>query len=123
GVDFPQSIAALARFGGVRRRLEVRGSARGVTVIDDFAHHPTAISTTIEGLRDRMAAAARTGSAAGAARPARLLAVIEPRSNTMKLGAMKALLADSLAGADLGYCHAGGIDWDATEALAPLGLR
>jgi UDP-N-acetylmuramate: L-alanyl-gamma-D-glutamyl-meso-diaminopimelate ligase len=124
GVDFPQSIAALARFGGVRRRLEVRGRERGVTVIDDFAHHPTAIATTIAGLRDRMEAAARSASPAGnAGRPGRLLAVIEPRSNTMKLGAMKALLADSLVGADLVYCHAGGIDWDATEALAPLGLR
>ena len=123
GVDFAQSIAALSRFGGVRRRLEVRGSVRGVTVIDDFAHHPTAIGTTIAGLRDRMAAVARDGSGGGAGRQARLLAVIEPRSNTMKLGAMKALLADSLAGADLVYCHAGGIDWDASEALAPLGLR
>jgi UDP-N-acetylmuramate: L-alanyl-gamma-D-glutamyl-meso-diaminopimelate ligase len=83
---------------------------RGVTVIDDFAHHPTAIRVTIEGLRQRV------GSK-------RILAVLEPRSNTMKLGAMKAQLPDSLADADATYCYASNLGWDAAEALAPLGAK
>ena len=103
------AIAALGRFGGVKRRMEVRGTVGGVTVIDDFAHHPSAIATTIDGLRARLAPGER------------ILAVIEPRSNTMKLGAMKALLPGSLAGAERTYCYAGGLGWDAAEALAPLG--
>ncbi len=124
GVDFATSLAALSRFGGVKRRLEVRGRERGVTVYDDFAHHPTAIETTIAGLRSRMEAARLTqGDAGFRQRPGRLLAVVEPRSNTMKLGAMKALLADSLEGADLVFCHGAGLGWDAAQVLAPLGLR
>jgi len=124
GVDYATSLAALSRFGGVKRRLEVKGTRRGVTVIDDFAHHPTAIETTIAGLRARMDAARGEVPIDGSRqRPGRLLAVVEPRSNTMKLGAMKALLADSLAGADLVFCHAGGLGWDAAQVLAPLGLR
>jgi UDP-N-acetylmuramate: L-alanyl-gamma-D-glutamyl-meso-diaminopimelate ligase len=111
GVAPADAIEALGRFGGVRRRMEVRGSARGVVVIDDFAHHPSAIETTVDGLRARLAPGER------------ILAVLEPRSNTMKLGAMKALLPGSLAGADLTYCYAGGLGWDAREALAPLGAR
>ena len=111
GVAPADAIAALARFGGVRRRLEVRGTAGGVTVIDDFAHHPSAIETTIDGLRARLAHGER------------ILAVVEPRSNTMKLGAMKALLPGSLAGAERTYCFSGGLGWDAAEALAPLGER
>jgi len=110
GVAPEQAIEALGRFGGVARRLEVRGTVDGVTVIDDFAHHPTAIATTIEGLR------ARIGRS-------RILAVLEPRSNTMKLGAMKALLPASLSGADRVFCYSGGIGWDVDEALAPLGER
>lgn len=143
GVRPADAIAALARFQGVKRRLEVRGTVRGVTVIDDFAHHPTAIATTIAGLRARMGAARAGGPASGAAAsgpvsnvvgaaggdaaPAgatsggRLLAVLEPRSNTMRAGAMKDLLAASLAGADRVFCHVGGVDWDAAAALAPLG--
>jgi UDP-N-acetylmuramate: L-alanyl-gamma-D-glutamyl-meso-diaminopimelate ligase len=124
GVDYATSLAALSRFGGVKRRLEVKGRQRGVTIIDDFAHHPTAIETTIAGLRARMDAGRADQPIDGSRqRHGRLLAVVEPRSNTMKLGAMKALLADSLAGADLIFCHAGGLDWDAAQALAPLGLR
>jgi UDP-N-acetylmuramate: L-alanyl-gamma-D-glutamyl-meso-diaminopimelate ligase len=111
GIGAADAIAALARFGGVRRRLELRGTAGGVAVIDDFAHHPSAIQTTIDGLRARLAPGER------------ILAVIEPRSNTMKLGAMKALLPGSLAGAERTYCFAGGLGWDAAEALAPLGAR
>jgi UDP-N-acetylmuramate: L-alanyl-gamma-D-glutamyl-meso-diaminopimelate ligase len=111
GVAPMDAISALARFGGVKRRMEVKGRVAGVTVIDDFAHHPSAIATTIAGLRARLAPGER------------IFAVLEPRSNTMKLGAMKALLPESLAGADLSFCYAGGLGWDAAEALAPLGAR
>ncbi len=113
GVDPAQAVAALRGFRSVKRRMEVRGQVRDVTVYDDFAHHPTAIASTIAGLR------ARVGQA-------RILAVLEPRSNTMKLGTMKAALAGSLAEADLvfGYGAAAGKDalgWDLSAALAPLG--
>ena len=110
GVTPAVSLEALARFGGVRRRLEVRGERRGVTVYDDFAHHPTAIAATIQGLRQRM-------------NGGRILAVLEPRSNTMKLGVMKAQLPGSLEAADLSFCYAANLGWDAAEALAPLGAR
>ena len=83
-------------------------------MLDDFAHHPTAIETTIEGLRDQMQRAGMTG---------RILAVIEPRSNTMKLGVMAAKLADSLSGADRVFAFAGGIDWDLDQALASIQER
>ena len=107
----PQAAAeALGRFRNVRRRLEVRGVAGGVTVYDDFAHHPTAIRTTVDGLRRRVGAA-------------RILAVFEPRSNTMKLGTMKAQLPWSLEEADLAFCHSGGLGWDAAQALAPMGAK
>jgi len=111
GVPAAAAIEAVAGFEGVRRRLELRGRERGVAVYDDFAHHPTAIATTVAGLRARLAPGER------------ILAVLEPRSNTMKLGAMKSRLAESLREADLVFCHAGGIDWDVGEALAPLGAR
>ena len=111
GVDPLQAIDALAGFGGVRRRLEWRGEAGGVAVVDDFAHHPTAIATTLAGLRERLGAAAR------------IVAVIEPRSNTMRLGTMAAQLPDSLAAADQVFCYSGGLGWDAAQALAPLGER
>jgi UDP-N-acetylmuramate: L-alanyl-gamma-D-glutamyl-meso-diaminopimelate ligase len=107
----PQAAAeALGTFRNVRRRLEVRGTAGGVTVYDDFAHHPTAIRTTVDGLRRRVGAA-------------RILAVFEPRSNTMKLGTMKAQLPWSLEEADLAFCHSGGLGWDAAQALAPMGAK
>lgn len=99
---------ALAGFENVRRRLELRGEAGGVKVYDDFAHHPTAMRTTINGLRRKIGTA-------------RLLAVFEPRSNTMKLGTMKAQLPWSLEEADLAFCHSGGLGWNAEEALAPMG--
>jgi UDP-N-acetylmuramate: L-alanyl-gamma-D-glutamyl-meso-diaminopimelate ligase len=108
GVPVAVSLAALAAFRGVKRRLELRGTARGVAVYDDFAHHPTAIATTIDGLRRRV------GSA-------RILAVLEPRSNTMKLGAMKDALPGSLAGADRVFCYSANLGWDVAGALAPLG--
>ena len=119
GVGTEAAVAALARFQGVRRRLENRGTVRAVTVYDDFAHHPTAIRTTIDGLRARIdAESAESGEA-----PGRILAVIEPRSNTMKLGTMKAQLPASLAGADRVWCYSARLGWDPAEALAPLGER
>ena len=110
GVPVALAIEALGRFESVKRRMEVRGTQRGVTVYDDFAHHPTAIATTVAGLRRR-------------AGGARILAVIEPRSNTMKLGVMKQALPGSLQDADRVYCYSGGLNWDAAEALAPLGNK
>lgn len=110
GVPPAAALEALARFGGVKRRLEVRGKARGVTVYDDFAHHPTAITATIAGLRQRIDGG-------------RILAVLEPRSNTMKLGVMKAQLPASLEGAELTFCYAANLGWNAREALQPLGTR
>jgi UDP-N-acetylmuramate: L-alanyl-gamma-D-glutamyl-meso-diaminopimelate ligase len=110
GVQPQTALQALRRFRGVKRRLEERGTEGGVTVIDDFAHHPTAVRETIGALR------ARGG-------PGRIVAILEPRSNTMKLGSMKAALPGSLSGADRVFCYAGGISWDVADALAPLGAR
>ena len=90
--------------------MEIKGVANGITVYDDFAHHPTAIETTLAGLRQKV------GSA-------RIIAVLEPRSNTMKLGTMAAALAGSLKDADQVFCYAGGVDWDVASALAPLGSK
>ena len=117
GVAPEVAANALASFQNVRRRLELRGEVAGVSVYDDFAHHPTAMRTTVNGLRRKLdaSAAARKG------KPQRILAVFEPRSNTMKLGAMKAQLPWSLEEADLSFCHSGGLGWDAAQALAPLG--
>lgn len=111
GVSPEQSAAALAEFQNVRRRMELRGEARGIKVYDDFAHHPTAIRTTINGLRRRIAPAER------------ILAIFEPRSNTMKLGTMKAQLPWALEEADLAFCNQQGLSWDAKEALAPMGAQ
>jgi UDP-N-acetylmuramate: L-alanyl-gamma-D-glutamyl-meso-diaminopimelate ligase len=108
GIEPDVACAALARFANVKRRMEVRGVVRGITVYDDFAHHPTAIATTLDGLRRKVGAA-------------RILAVVEPRSNTMKLGVMKAALPGSLVAADRVFCSGEGLGWDAAEALAPLG--
>jgi UDP-N-acetylmuramate: L-alanyl-gamma-D-glutamyl-meso-diaminopimelate ligase len=108
GVPVTQGLAALAEFKNVKRRMEVRGTVNGITVYDDFAHHPTAIATTVAGLRRK-------------AGKARILAVLEPRSNTMKLGVMKDALPGSLKDADLVFCYAGNLGWDARGALAPLG--
>ncbi len=119
-VGVPPAVAAeaLGQFQNVKRRMEVRGSVRGVTVVDDFAHHPTAIRTTVDGLRRQLDQSTPDG-----APRQRILAVFEPRSNTMKLGAMKAQLPWSLENADLAFCHAAGLGWDAAEALAPMGSR
>ena len=118
GVNPAVAAKALASFENVKRRMEVRDQIHlagkietaAVTIYDDFAHHPTAIRTTINGLRRKVGAA-------------RILAVFEPRSNTMKLGAMKAQLPWSLEEADLAFCHSAGLGWDAQEALQPMGAR
>ena len=109
GVAPEAACTALAGFQNVRRRLELRGEAAGVKVYDDFAHHPTAMRTTVDGLRRKVGHSQR------------ILAVFEPRSNTMKLGAMKAQLPWALEAADLSFCLQGHYGWSAAEALAPLG--
>jgi len=110
GVAPADAIRALGTFSGVRRRMELRGRARGISVYDDFAHHPTAIRTTLQGLRR-------------ASNKGRILAVLEPRSNTMKRGVLKEALPESLAGADLVYVYSAGLPWDAAAVFASLGHR
>lgn len=112
GVMPEVSLSILEHFAGVKRRQEVKGRAYGCVVIDDFAHHPTAIRETTAAVRVSMKGKGR------------LIALLEPRSNTMKLGTMKAALAGSLADADLVFCYAGpGVRWSAEEALSPLGEK
>jgi UDP-N-acetylmuramate: L-alanyl-gamma-D-glutamyl-meso-diaminopimelate ligase len=111
GVGVAAAIEALETFAGVRRRMEVRGVVRDITVYDDFAHHPTAVATTIDGLRRRIG-------------KARLIAVLEPRSNTMKLGTHRDALAQSLSAADEVWMYQGpGVQWDVAGAVASLGAR
>ncbi|MDQ8022636.1 MAG: UDP-N-acetylmuramate:L-alanyl-gamma-D-glutamyl-meso-diaminopimelate ligase [Moraxellaceae bacterium] len=110
GVTPARAVDALTRFVGIKRRLEPRGTVRGVTVYDDFAHHPTAIATTVAGLRRRVG-------------NRRILAVLEPRSNTMKLGVMKSQLPASLDEADRIFCYAHNLGWDAASVMAELGAR
>jgi UDP-N-acetylmuramate: L-alanyl-gamma-D-glutamyl-meso-diaminopimelate ligase len=116
GVPPAQAIDSLSTFQNVKRRMEVRGMVNNITVIDDFAHHPTAIATTVEGLRRKLG-------------QSRILAVLEPRSNTMKLGTMKSALPGSLSEADLvfGFGAKGegkeALGWDLAAALAPLGEK
>lgn len=112
GVSMSVSCAALSRFEGVKRRLELLGTVSGIKVYDDFAHHPTAIQTTLEGLRARMKAAGETG---------RLLAVIEARSNTMKMGYHQQTLAASFDAADVVLWYKSSVtklDLDAIAAAA-----
>ncbi|MGR9091840.1 MAG: glutamate ligase domain-containing protein, partial [Gammaproteobacteria bacterium] len=108
----PAAAAAIAgEFRGVKRRLEQIGTPRGITVYDDFAHHPTAIAATLAALRNDVGAA-------------RVLCVLEPRSNTMRLGVHAAALADALSAADAVYLYADpALGWDADEALKPLGMK
>ena len=119
GVAPVVAAQALTNFENVRRRMELRGTVArnggAIMVYDDFAHHPTAIRTTLDGLRRRL------DQASGAR--GRIIAVFEPRSNTMKLGTMKAQLPWSLEAADLSFCHSGGLDWDAGDVLAPMSNR
>ena len=110
GVGPALAAQALTSFENVKRRMEVRGKVNGVTIYDDFAHHPTAIRTTVNGLRRQVG-------------QARILAIFEPRSSTMKLGTMKAQLPWSLEEADLAFCHSGGLGWDASGALQSMGLK
>ncbi len=111
GVSPAQAAEALGSFQNVKRRMELRGTENGITVYDDFAHHPTALRTTLDGLRRVVG------------KNARILAAFEPRSNTMKLGTMKSQLPWALETADISYCHTTGLDWNAADALAPLGDR
>ena len=111
GVSVETAVSALKEFGGVRRRLEVRGVVGGITVYDDFAHHPTAIEVTIDALRRRI------GSS-------RLVAVLEPRSNTMKLGTHRDAMARSLERADRVWLYQGpNVTWDVAGSVAGLGER
>lgn len=120
GVSPAQSADALTRFENVKRRMEliaqVGEGTDAVWIYDDFAHHPSAIATTLAGLRERL-------DLTPSSRGARILAVFEPRSNTMKLGTMKALLPEALALAEVAVCHTGGLGWDAATVLAPMGAR
>ena len=111
GVPVADAARALDGFRSVRRRMELVGSAGDIHVYDDFAHHPSAIHSTLDGLRKTLG------------KNGRIVALFEPRSNTMKLGAMAALLPASLEPADRSFCFAGGLGWDARAALAPLGAR
>jgi UDP-N-acetylmuramate: L-alanyl-gamma-D-glutamyl-meso-diaminopimelate ligase len=110
GVTVAASLASLASFRGIKRRLELKGTVNDVAVYDDFAHHPSAIAATVDALRRAVGTA-------------RVFAVLEPRSNTMKLGTMKAMLPASLAAADRVFCYTANLGWDAAAALAPLGAR
>ena len=106
GVPVSQGLQSLARFRGMRRRQELRGTVNGIRVIDDFAHHPTAIRATLDALTPG----------------GRVLAVLEPRSNTMRLGTQRAALPDALAPADRSYLYQPpGLDWSVAELLPPLG--
>ena len=107
GVPPSVALAALREFKNVKRRMELRGTVRAINVYDDFAHHPTAIATTLEGLHRH-------------APRARILAVMEPRSATMKMGVMKDRLAESLRLADQVFCYSENLKWDVAAALAPL---
>ena len=111
GVSAKQALASLETFSGVKRRMQRRGQVKGITVWDDFAHHPTAIQTTVAGLARQLEPGQR------------ILAVIEPRSNTMKMGVMRGQLPSALAEADLVFGYAGGLDWPLDETLAPLGVK
>jgi UDP-N-acetylmuramate: L-alanyl-gamma-D-glutamyl-meso-diaminopimelate ligase len=111
GVAPAQAVEALARFRNVKRRLELRGEVRGVRVYDDFAHHPTAITTTLAGLRARAA-------------NGRIIAVLEPRSNTMRMGVHKEELAESLKGADQSFLYQrDNLGWSLADTLSALGPR
>ena len=107
GVPSQMGLLALSQFKNVKRRMEVKGIVNNITVYDDFAHHPTAIRTTLEGLRTKVG-------------EARIIAVLEPRSNTMKMGVWKDSLAQSLNIADQIFCYTDQVDWDVTSALQSI---
>ena len=110
GVTIETGITALTKFKNVRRRMELCGVANEITVYDDFAHHPTAIQTTLEGLRNKV-------------NDARIIAILEPRSNTMKMGIWQDRLAESLKAADLVFCYTSNLGWDVQKALEPMGSK
>jgi UDP-N-acetylmuramate: L-alanyl-gamma-D-glutamyl-meso-diaminopimelate ligase len=111
GVPVAQSIAALAEFRGVKRRMELRGEVQGIAVYDDFAHHPTAIASTIDGLRRKVG-------------DRRIVAVLEPRSATMKMGVHRETLGPSLSAADAVWMFAPpDLGWDAEAVVASLGAK
>ena len=110
GVPVKHALGALMEFKNVKRRMEVLGVVKEITIYDDFAHHPTAITTTLQGLRDKIG-------------KARILAVLEPRSNTMKLGIMKNALPQSLQAANQVFCYSAGLDWNAQAVLGSLGKK
>lgn len=111
GVPIEHGIAALPSFKGVKRRMQLRGQVQGVSVYDDFAHHPTAITATLAGLR------AKVGQG-------RIIALLEPRSNTMRLGTHKEQLAHSLTDADQVWLYQpAGLNWDLTAVLEGLGAK
>ena len=108
GVPVAQACTALARFQGVKRRMEVRGQIGGVTLYDDFAHHPTAIASTLQGLRRRVG-------------DARILLLLEPRSNTMRMGIHRDALAASMRDADAVWLHEpAGLDWSLSAVVQAL---
>ena len=109
------AIEALSEFKNVKRRMEIKGVVNHITVYDDFAHHPTAIMTTLAGLRAKVGDLKSGG--------ARIIAVLEPRSNTMRLGVMKKALPTSLKDADLVFCYGANLDWDVREALIPIAQK
>ena len=118
GIAPKEAAQALGTFKNVKRRMEIIGRVNGITIYDDFAHHPTAIATTVDGLRRRISNNQK----------ARILAVLEPRSNTMKLGVMKSQLPDSLKDADLVFAYGASsgkdaLGWDLKESLAPMGAK
>ncbi|MGH8743005.1 MAG: UDP-N-acetylmuramate:L-alanyl-gamma-D-glutamyl-meso-diaminopimelate ligase [Burkholderiales bacterium] len=110
GVTVATGVAALEKFNNVKRRMEIKGEVNGITVYDDFAHHPTAIRATLEGLREKVGGA-------------RIIAVLEPRSNTMKMGLMKEELVASFAAADRVFCYTLNLDWNAAAIFKPLEAR
>ncbi|MDP2060103.1 MAG: UDP-N-acetylmuramate:L-alanyl-gamma-D-glutamyl-meso-diaminopimelate ligase, partial [Flavobacteriaceae bacterium] len=110
GVPVKDSIAALNGFKNVKRRMELRGVVNNISIYDDFAHHPNAIATTLAGLL------AKVGQS-------RILAVLEPRSNSMKLGTMKAALPESLVDADRVFCYGANVDWNIAEAMSPIAKK
>ena len=99
GISSEKAISALGKFKNVKKRMELLESIKGVNIYDDFAHHPTAIKTTLEGLRNKIG-------------NARIVAIIEPRSNTMKLGKIKNNLLKSLKEADIIFCFSKNLSWD-----------
>jgi len=111
GVPVAHAVEALAAFKGVKRRMQLRGVVRDVAVYDDFAHHPTAITTTLAGLRAKVGAA-------------RIIALLEPRSNTMRMGTHKAQLATALQAADVVLLYQPqGLGWDLADVVAQIGEK